>query len=248
MKNAQKSGYAVPAALAAGAILSLITFTGMYLVPGDELDNPTFDITPATHHKLLGEDFSVHIIVTSDIPVNAFKGLVSFNEDILSISNLDYNTSFADLWAKEPWYAEGRGTVSFIGGTTRSGGFTGTDALLTITFTPKAPGNAEITLKNTEILQHDGRGTTAQLTKNIDDIFLVSSTTAEKIIKNTDEKKTSVTIVETLPSPDLDGDGQVTIKDISLFFLHISQSNQRADFNNDGKVNTADLRILLDAR
>jgi len=40
----------------------------------------------------------------------------------------------------------------------------------------------------------------------------------------------------------------VTIKDISLFFLHISQSNQRADFNNDGKVNTADLRILLDAR
>ena len=57
-----------------------------------------------------------------------------------------------------------------------------------------------------------------------------------------------VVVLEERPKPDLNQDGEVDIKDISIFLLHLSQADLKADFNNDGKVTTADLSILLQTK
>jgi hypothetical protein len=249
MSSLKNRGSIIPSTLIASAILGFLTLTGMYLLPAhkSELISPTLELKSSTHNSIVGEEFTVDIVVTSDLPVNAFRGLVSFNEEVLAVTKIDYNTSLADLWAITPWYKNGAGTIEFAGGTTRTGGFTGTEKLLSITFTALSPGNGELVLNDTQILQHDGYGTDTLLVDYIDTIFVIASSTPTEIIEHSTMTIAHITVLEQRPRPDLNQDGKINIKDISIFLLHLSQADRRADFNNDGRVTTADLSILLEA-
>ena len=240
-------GIIAPPPLVASVILSILAVTGMYLLPSKEAQTSVM-LTPTTFVSTPGETFTVQIVTTSDIPVNAFKGTITFNEQVLEVASIDYNTSLADLWAEEPWYESGAGTIEFAGGTLRPGGFTGTGTLLSVTFTALAAGSGNLVLGNTQILMHDGQGTEAVLTDYIDTLFSVSASAPTEMITHEARSSAEVVVLETLPTPDLNSDGAVTITDVSLFLLLLSTSNPTADFNADGKVNTADLSILLEAR
>ena len=113
MKTSTSLGSILPSSLIASAILGFLALTGMYLLP-DGKATPTLELTSSTHSSIVGDEFTVDIVVTSDIPVNAFKGLVSFNEEVLRVTKIDYNTSLADLWAVTPWYKNGAGTIEFL--------------------------------------------------------------------------------------------------------------------------------------
>lgn len=244
LKNA---GTIVPPTLIASVILSILAVTGMYLLPTDTEETALL-LTSGTYVSAPGETFTVKIETTSDIPVNAFKGTITFNEEVLTVASIDYNTSLADLWAEEPWYKNGAGTIEFAGGTTRPGGFTGTDTLLTVTFKALNPGNGNLVLSNTLILMHDGQGTEAVLTNYIDTLFTVSAKEPEQIITHEAKSAAEVIVLNELPTPDLTNDGKVNTADLSIFLLLLPTNNPKGDFNGDGKVNTADLSILLDAR
>lgn len=219
-------------------------------VGGSLLMTPEVDmrIEPQGGTQVVGETFQTNVMVTSETPVNVFKGVVHFDPSILVIESIDYNTGVADLWAERPWYQNGAGTLNFIGGTTRHGGFIGTGQLITITFRPIREGTAAINIDEIRILKHDGLGTDALINEPIDVIFTVAETKIEQqTVLQGSVMGSKLTVVSENQSPDLNNDGKQSLADASIFMKYLATQNLRADFNRDGKVNTADLSIMLDA-
>ncbi len=249
MDKSDKSlkGIILPAALLASAILSLLALTGIYLIPGDQPAPIDMYIEGAKKTIVVGDSFPVSVVTTSDTPVNVFTGTVMFDPEVLEVSEINYNTTIIDLWTEKPWFVNGDGTVHFAGGTTDTGGFVGTASILTITFTAKAPGEAELFIDNARVLEHNGLGTDAELTNAPELIFSVSNETASDTVfveKTTDP--VSISVIESPRTADINDDGKVTFADISVFMVYLATQDMRADLDADGKVNTADLSIILD--
>ncbi len=243
-RNQPVRGTVLPAALVASALIGLLTLTGLYILPNMSAST-AMTIAPATLTTLVDTTFTIQIVVTSATAVNAFAGRLSFDPDILTVTHIDYNTSIADLWAEEPWYNDGAGTVSFAGGSTHPGGFTGSDTLVTITFTAINSGDANVRLDQIQILQHDGLGTEAAASDTIDSVFTITPTAETELPP---VEKTAVSVISPTTPLDLNNDTKITIADMSIFMLYLTTNDIRADFNSDGKVGTADLSILLNAR
>ena len=218
---------------------------------GSMLISPKVDmrIEPQSGTQLVGKTFETKIVVSSETPVNVFKGVMHFDPSILMIETIDYNTSIADLWAERPWYQNGEGTLNFIGGTTRHGGFIGTGQIITVRFRTLQEGTATINLDEVRILKHDGLGSDVPVSTPIDAIFTIENTTLEEqTVFQKSVVGPTLYVVSTRPKTDLNQDGQQTIVDISIFMQDLLTQNLRSDFNNDQSVNAADLSIILDAK
>ncbi len=231
--------------LTASVIAAVIGISGFLLGPAIISTPVNVSLEPKEGLLVVGETVTVSIIVEADLPVNVFKGLVAFNPEILTVSSIEYNTSIANLWAEEPWYSNGDGTIGFAGGTTNLGGFVGKGPLITITFTAKNIGEAKVVMTEMRVLQHDGLGTDAPLASPIDALFAVAPVEIEKkTLFKDDLSGPLITIIPEVPNTDLDGDGVNTMTDVSIFMTHLLSQNTRSDFNKDGKVDLKDLSIL----
>lgn len=230
--------------LLASVIAGVIGMSGFMLGTQVAQLPVTVYLDPNSGTKVTGETFVVSVRLKSDIPVNAFRGFIQFDSTKLTVDSIDYNTSIADLWAEEPWYSNGDGTINFTGGTTVRNGFVGEGSLVTITFTTTKAGEAVIALKNIEVLQHDGLGTEAMLDIPIDSIFTIESMASHETVYDTGGVESSLLVTSKEKSRDLNGDGKQSIADISIFMSDIVSKNTRSDFNEDGLVNLKDLSIL----
>jgi len=230
--------------LMAASIIAAFIGLGSYFL---DVSPPatTMTLTPPEARGSIGAPIVVAVVVRSDTPVNAFAGTVTFNPDILSVQSIDYNTSIADLWAEEPWYKNGDGTLGFAGGSTRTGGFTGEGTLLTITFTAKTPGKTALAVRDAQILQHDGLGTETTVNTPIDTLFTIDAAVAP----TTAALPASSVIVRdnSLPSPDLNSDGRQSLADVSILMQYLLTGDPRGDLNGDGAVSLADLSLILTA-
>jgi hypothetical protein len=238
----------------ASAFIGFATFIGLVVLPLSTRVLADMRIEPAIKTVVAGETFDITIVVESRVPVNVFAGELLFDTTTLAVESIDYNTSIADLWAEEPWYSNGEGTLTFIGGTTRPGGFTGTDDLITITFRAKETGAGSLVISDATILQHDGLGSEATLAEPIDAIFTVrpeatsTATGTETNLIQAVRLGSSYNVVTSLPSTDLNGDGRQSIADTSILLLNMGSRDPRYDLNGDGAVNLTDLNIILTAQ
>lgn len=232
-------GYGLPLVLVAVAIVGAVAVTGFEMLPDVFTKDARMYIDPEAHTAVLGDTVVLTVRAESSIPVNVFAGDISFNKNVLHVQSIDYNTSIADLWAVKPWYENGDGTLTFGGGTTKAEGFIGNGSLITITFKTIGTGDSAIHLKNVHILKHDGLGSDASVRDPIDSILTVLPQAAP--VPN----GAHIAVVREVPSADLNGDGVVSVKDVSIFMLHLLGNDPRFDFNLDGTVDTDDLRILL---
>lgn len=231
--------------LTAVIIAGVLGTSGLLLSPIIMVEEIDVYLEPQSGTVLIGETFSIDIIVQSTVPVNAFQGLLEFNSDRLAVASIDYNTSIANLWAEEPWYSNGDGTIGFIGGSTKPGGFVGSGSLMTVTFTTKNVGDAAITLKEMRVLKHDGLGTEIPLPSPIDALFAVNSEELEKkIVLEKSVSGPMVTVVDQVLNTDLNNDGKQSIADTSIFMTDLLLQNLRSDFDQDGSVTLKDLSIL----
>jgi hypothetical protein len=236
-----------------GQLLTSSIFIGMIgiwaMVVTIEPKETTITLEPNQTTTVVGEIFELQVIVTSKEPTNAFSGLLTYDPTIIEVASIDYNTSIADLWVKEPWYENGEGTINFTGGTTKPGGFTGSDTLMTISFISTAASSSAIYITEAQILAHDGLGSEAPL-KTIDALFTSKALTEQTKVIDTKHESSVVTVTEIkeLLATDLNGDGKVGAVDISIFMTKLFSDNLRYDFNKDGEVSLADLSILLDSR
>lgn len=237
----------LPAAqlLMASLIAGILGISGFLMTPLVVDKMITVRIEPPQGTVIAGENFTIRIVVDSDTPVNVFKGLLRFDDTRLAVSSIDYNTSIADLWAEEPWYSNGAGTLNFTGGTTKTGGFTGAGSLVTVTFTTLATGEAAIYMEDMQILAHDGLGTAIPVTVPIDAVFAISLEQLESETRlETSVPGPTLTVISAPPNTDLNNDGKQTIADTSIFMTDLVKQNLRSDFNQDGSVNLKDLSIL----
>ena len=204
-------------------------------------------ISPNSGSIINGEKIIVDIIVESDQPVNVFKGLVNFDPHHLKVVAIDYNTSIANLWAELPWYSNGEGTLSFIGGTTVRGGFIGEGSLIKVTFESMNSGETKIGLNDVRILKHDGLGSDEEVSKPIDAIFEIETPKLqEETVFENNVKKQKLAVLPEPINTDLNNDGKKNFVDTSIFMADFATQNRRSDFNNDGKVNSVDLSIFMD--
>lgn len=239
-------GSIMPLVLVASVLIGFATLSTVMLTNFSSRE-AAITIDPPELTTVPGNTFTILVLVSSALPVNAFTGMVTFDNTILAVDSISYNTSIADLWTEEPWFSQGAGTINFTGGTTHPGGFTGTGALITITFKALAPGNAKLQLHNTRVLEHDGLGTDAPLAAPIDTIFTVASSTRETETV-TAPTQTTVTVVPHFEPTDLNHDGTTSLGDISIFLLYLATLDARGDVTGDGHVNATDFSVLLNAR
>jgi len=230
----------------AGALISLLSF-GLVPTLSKSTANISIEITNET--PVINEPFSVNLHLTASEAVNVFTGILLFDTAQLEIAAIDYNTSVADLWAEEPWYNNGEGTLTFTGGITRPGGFTGTEDIIRVTFKPKALGESIITMNNIRILKHDGLGTDAPVPSPLETIFTITSNTLppEALNENLAVDSPRLLILPAKANIDLNQDGKQTIADTSIFMTQFATQNLRSDFNQDGVVNLKDLSIFNQA-
>jgi hypothetical protein len=242
-----RTGSIIPTTLLASAFLGFMAVIGFIIVPSNSIQSTSMRLEPLSKVLTLDETFKVAVVVESSVPVNAFAGELFFDTHSLAIQSIDYNTSIADLWAEKPWYSNGDGTVNFIGGTTRKGGFTGTDTLITVTFKAIGQGNGSLFIRDARILQHDGLGSDAPLSKPIDALFTIApaSTTSSSNLLSKEAEGSRYSVVPKAPSTDLNGDGKQTIADVSILLLHMGSTEQQYDLNGDRKVDLKDMAIIL---
>lgn len=202
-------------------------------------------LEPTSGIRVVGETFVTTLTIESSTPVNVFTGLLTFDPEKLTVQSIDYNTSIADLWAEEPWYSNGEGTINFTGGTTARGGFIGDGTLITITFTAQNPGEAIVRLQDMRVIQHDGLGTEAPLSSPIDAIFSVQNETLKnETLFDASLDGPVVTVIPHAPKRDLNNDGKQSMADVSIFMTDLISKNLRSDLNGDSTVNLEDLSIL----
>ncbi len=245
--STSKKGTIIPATLAASAIIGFLTLTGLYLLPA-RIPPTSMHLDPIQLTVQPTATFTVQVRVDSLTPVNAFAGTLQFDSRALAVEKIEYNTSIADLWAETPWFSNGDGTITFAGGSTRVGGFTGSGSLITVTFTALALGEATLKLTDTRVLQHDGLGTDVPLTTPIEAVFTIGSTSDTQAVLPPELVTTIAVIPAGGQSTDLNNDTLTNLADVSIFMLYLTTGNSRADFNQDGRVSTADLSILLNQR
>lgn len=233
--------------LVGSVIAAFVGVTSLFNGPNEPTAGSVY-LEPDAGQIAVGELFTVTIMVESNVPSNVYSGQLLFNDAVLEVERIDYNNSLADIWAVEPWYSNGDGTITFAGGTTKQGGFTGIERLVQVHFLAKSVGESEMHLSSARILRHDGLGTDILVTDlPIDALF---SITPNKLHEETLIETEDQAVLQVLPEQinfDLNGDGKLTLADTSIFILHLASQNLRSDFNQDGVVTINDLDLLLAA-
>lgn len=225
------------------SIIAAVIGLGSYVIQVEQPET-SMTISPTNATGLVGSDIVVNVVVESVTPVNAFAGEIHFDSSKLEVASINYNNSIADLWAEEPWYKNGDGTIGFAGGSTRPGGFTGSDTIITVTFHTKEVGVSEVGITRAQILKHDGLGSEANITPQIDGLFTVTAEPAPAI--STKKQTTQVVIASAGIDLDFSNDGRQSLADVSVFLQHLLTGNLAGDITGDGRVSLADLSILLE--
>lgn len=180
-----------------------------------------------------GGEISIQVSAYAHTPVNAVDIVLDYSESQLEIKGIDTGTSVITLWAEDP-HAE-KGKIYLRGGVFQKG-FLGEHTIATIQARAKAAGIAQIRTENAQFVAGDGKGTEVHVGNSDSDETRIYITERAGEIAG----KASVVLVT-----DVDGDGKVDLKDISVFMAAWFTKGKVFDFNNDGRMTFSDFSILL---
>lgn len=194
-------------------------------------------IVPSTDVVEIGTQFSLSVYVYADAPINAVDISMLYPDSQIEVLGIDKGESVITLWTEEPHVKNG--AVVLRGGTYKRG-FVGEHKIATVNVKARTAGNAQFLAGTVSLLAGDGKGTSikADTTR-----AKISTTVVEQGSKTdtlTLEGEVGVVVVT-----DIDGDGAVSLRDISSFMANWNSKNQKYDFNNDGQMTIRDFSILL---
>jgi hypothetical protein len=186
---------------------------------------------------LQGERFSIDIYASAHVPVNALDLTIDFASDKVEIIAVDKAQSVITIWTQEPTIKDG--TITLGGGTFRRG-FVGEHLVATIKAEAKFTGQTEFLVRDAQLLAGDGNGTPVAVSGT----GSASKTSFYIYDQNEDPGEISARLGINI-NADIDGDGQVTLRDISSFMAAWQSKTKTHDFNSDGKMNFVDFSIIL---
>jgi hypothetical protein len=184
-----------------------------------------------------GDRFTIKIYANAHVPVNAINLSIKYSSDLVEINAVDKAQSVLTIWTKEP--AISTNLIALAGGTFRRG-FVGEHIVATIKATAKFTGSTELAVSAVEMFAGDGLGTPVKTSTN-----RISGKAGFIIYdQNTDPAE----LASLLPSTmlvDVNGDGVVNLRDISVFMAAWNDKTTQYDFNDDGRMNFIDFSIIL---
>lgn len=183
-----------------------------------------------------GERFSVAVHAFAHEPVNAVDITLTFDPKSVKVLGIDRGESVITLWAEDPKVTNNR--ITLRGGTFRRG-FLGDHLLGRVELQAITTGQTLFSASNVLLLAGNGTGESVKTGSAQD-----SSTTVYIFDENTDPSSIAAAIGVSVIT-DIDGDGKVALKDISIFMSSWSSKDSIFDFNGDGKMTFRDFSILL---
>jgi hypothetical protein len=152
------------------------------------------------------------------------------------VLEVDRGQSVLTIWTEDPVITNN--SVVLRGGTFRRG-FVGEHKIATIDLIARNTGNSQFNTADVLLLAGDGQGTPVSVSNNGNSngsLFVYDENTEPNDIR----VEVSLSLVT-----DLDGDGEVTLRDISAFMSDWSRKTTIHDFNGDGRMTIRDFSILL---
>ena len=216
-------------------LVGFLAFLGASSI--SSLDSSYIKLTPSQSVVMSGESFYIEVYAYAHVPVNAIDVTLEFDEASLEVLSVDKGQSVLTLWTEEPTVEGNKITLS--GGTYRRG-FVGEHLVATVKAKAKGSGKAEFKVRDAILLAGDGSGKPVSLARNAEE-----STKSFVIYNQNDDPTTLQAALDVGISADIDGDGTVTLKDISTFMSAWYSGAAHYDFNNDAKMNFIDFSIIL---
>jgi hypothetical protein len=197
--------------------------------------------TNGSNTLAVGETQTIDFDLNASVPVNSIGATLNYPKDMLEVVALSKERSFLNLWTEDTTIKEAVGEISFSGGSTRLGGVTGTSTVVTLTVRAKHEGTATLSVGHVEVYAADGKGTSLDTEDHP-----LSLTVTEARPATTGGSGGTSSVAVTPPSPDINGDGKVTLLDASIVMSAIGAPyDARYDFNMNGSVGLDDLSILF---
>jgi hypothetical protein len=183
-----------------------------------------------------GQTFSIDISVYASQPVNAVDLAVSFDPNQVEVLGIDRGQSVLTLWTEDPRVD---GSSIILRGGTYKKGFVGEHKIATINVKAKATGITKFLMSNVRLLAGDGKG--SDVSADTSNAVVSTDIVAVGDLPATTMKGNGTVLVAT----DVDGDGQISLRDISSFMASWATRDVTYDFNNDGVMSFKDFSILL---
>lgn len=189
-----------------------------------------------------GESFKIEIYVSAHVPVNAVDITLEFPKNQISVVSIDKGESVLTLWTQEPRVENNK--VYLTGGTFRRG-FIGDHLIATINARATQSGLAKFSVDTVSLLAGDGSGSKVSVTKNAKESTTLYITSADGTKAPSAEAVGVQGVTSVVLVTDIDGDGQVTLADISRFIAAWNTKSTTYDFNGDGAMSFRDFGIIL---
>lgn len=183
-----------------------------------------------------GDRFTMHVYANAHVPVNAVDVTIRFDEAAVEVLEVDRGQSVLTIWTEDPIVEDDR--VILRGGTFRRG-FLGEHKLASIDLRAEETGQSSFSVSDVILLAGDGSGTSVSVGNGPD-----QNVSLYIYDENTDPDSIGID-VEVRVVTDINGDGNVTLQDVSAFMAAWGQRDQVYDFNNDGQMTFRDFSIIL---
>jgi hypothetical protein len=194
-------------------------------------------LQPSQSMVMSGERFSIDIYASAHVPVNALDLKIDFSSDKVEVISVDKAQSVLTVWTQEPTITANNIT---LGGGTFKKGFIGEHLVATIKVQARETGQTEFLISSAQLLAGDGKGTPVAVSGVGND----SKTSFYIYDQNEDPSVISAKLGLNIKA-DVDGDGRVSLKDVSIFMSAWHSKSTSYDFNSDGKMNFIDFSIIL---
>lgn len=172
------------------------------------------------------ETITLDLVLDASNKINVIGSTITYPPLGLSVEDIRFDDSPINLWVQEPVTQQELGVISFGGGIVldEEQGFSGTSTILHVTFKTLKEGISPIQLEGALLLAHDGNGTNVL-------------TRAQNI--------SIYTRGEAYPTPDVNGDGILTLKDVTETYLQtFTEYDHHYDINNDKQISATDVSLL----
>jgi hypothetical protein len=183
-----------------------------------------------------GSRFKVDVYARAYEPVNAVDITLRFDPNAVEVLGVDRGQSVITLWTQNPVIEKDK--VILRGGTYRRG-FIGEHLIASINLKAVQTGQSDFRASEVILLAGDGTGDQVSVAQALDSGFSL-------FIYDEDTSPESIGVnVQVNIVTDIDGDGKVTLKDISMFMAAWHSRDRIYDFTGDGRMTFRDFSVLL---
>lgn len=182
----------------------------------------------------VGEPFQVEVRIDAKEPINAVEMDLLYPESYMEVEQLRDGESVLTIWTEEP--SAENGVIHLRGGTFRRG-FVDEHRVIAWTARATQAGTFSIRPQHILLLAGDGSGTEVAL----DAVDTPPLTLTARGVG--DPAVSTEAMIQN--GTDLNGDGQVTMQDISIFMSAWGSGDTIYDFTGDNRMTFPDFSVIL---